>query len=359
MKVRKVLQSLMPRFPGTVGRALPWDRRRLACPALYGASTESSRRDACGPRKEHVLCREEHALKARVKVLLVMLWTAMAWSSVPAQSPPGPSSPLYGARTESGSSSTGLPEALSEVRIEQKLDQQLPLDLMFRDENGSDVKLGQYFGQKPVVLAFVYYDCPRLCTQVLNGMVTSFRVLPFQIGQEFDVVTISFDPRETPALASAKKKVYVDYLPERMRANAAAGWHFLTGDEANIQKITEAAGFHYRWDEKTQQFAHASAIMVTTPQGKLSRYYYGIDYAARALRLGLIESAENRIGSTTDQLLLYCFHYDPATGKYGARIMRVMRIAGVLTLLGIIAMVVLLKNRNTHLATPKTGGATL
>ena len=298
-------------------------------------------------------------MKASGKVLLVIVWFTIAVCSVPAQAPPGPSSPLYGARTESGSSSTGLPEALREVRIEQKLDQQLPLDLTFRDENGNDVKLGQYFGQKPVVLAFVYYDCPRLCTQVLNGMVTSFRVLPFQMGQEFDVVTISFDPRETPALASAKKKVYVDYLPEKMRANAAAGWDFLTGDEANIQKITEAVGFHYRWDEKTQQFAHASAIMITTPQGKLSRYFYGVDYPARDLRLGLIESAENKIGSTADQLLLFCYHYDPATGKYGAQIMRVMRVAGVITLLGILAMVLLLKGRNTNVEMPKTGGATL
>ena len=303
-------------------------------------------------------------MKASGKVLLVIVWLALAASIVPAQAPPGPSSPLYGARTESGTASTGLPEALREVRIEQKLDQQLPLDLTFRDENGSDVKLGQYFGQKPVVLAFVYYDCPMLCTQVLNGMVTSFRVLPFQIGKEFDVVTISFDPRETPALASAKKKVYVDYLPEKMRAGAASGWHFLTGDEANIAKITEAVGFHYRWDEKTKQFAHGSAIMVTTPRGKLSHYFYGVNYSARDLRLGLVESAENRIGTTTDVLSLYCYQYDPATGKYGAAIMRIMRIAGVVTLLGIIAMVVLLKNRNASVVTPKTaspnsGGAPL
>jgi protein SCO1/2 len=303
-------------------------------------------------------------MKASGKILLVILWLAIAAFSVAAQAPPGPSSPLYGARPETGNPSTGLPDALRAVRIEQKLDQQLPLDLMFRDESGRDVKLGQYFGQKPVVLAFVYYDCPMLCTQVLNGMVTSFRVLPFQIGQEFDVVTISFDPRETPALAQAKKKVYVDYLPEKMRANAATGWHFLTGNEENITKITEAAGFHYRWDEKTQQFAHASAIMVTTPQGKLSHYFYGVDYPARYVRLGLIEASQNKIGSVADQLLLYCYHYDPATGAYGAPIMLVMRIAGGVTLLGIIAMVLLLKGRNSSVetpktATPKTGGAAL
>ena len=303
-------------------------------------------------------------MKSSGKVLLAVLWLVIAWTSAPAQKPPGPSSPLYGARPSSGNPSTGLPEALQEVKIEQKLDQQLPLDLVFRDETGRQVKLGDYFGrdvehQKPVVLAFVYYDCPMLCTQVLNGMVTSFRVLPFQIGKEYDVVTISFDPRETPELAQKKKKVYVDYLPEKMRENAANGWHFLTGDQANIAKITDAAGFRYRYDEKTQQFAHASAIMVTTPHGKLSRYFYGIEYPARDLRLGLIESSANKIGSPVEQLLLYCYHYDPATGKYGLVVMRVMRIAGVLTLLGIAAMLLLLKARNTVSQTPKTGGAAL
>lgn len=307
-------------------------------------------------------------MKSSGKVLLLILWVVLAWSTVATvlgQAPPGPRSPLYGARPESGNPSTGLPPALQEVRIEQKLDQQLPLDLVFRDESGREVKLGQYFGNKPVVLAFVYYDCPMLCTQILNGMVTSFRVLPFQVGKEFDVVTISFDPRETPELAQKKKKVYVDYLPERMRADAAKGWHFLTGDEANIAKITGAAGFHYRWDEKTQQFAHASAIMVTTPHGKLSRYYYGIEYPPRDLRFGLIESSANKIGSSVDQLLLYCYHYDPATGRYGAVVMRIMRVAGVITLLGIVAMLFLLKARHAvsgpkpPVAEPKTGGAAL
>ena len=271
---------------------------------------------------------------------------------------PGPSSPLYGARTtDPGSPSTGLPTALRDIKIEQKLDQQLPLDLVFRDESGQQVKLGQYFGAKPVVLAFVYYDCPMLCTQVLNGMVTSFRVLPFQIGNEFEVVTVSFDPRETSALAATKKKVYVDYLPEKMRANASNGWHFLTGDQENIAKLTDAAGFRYHYDEATKQFAHASGIMLTTPQGKLSRYFYGVEYAPRDLRLGLIESSANKIGSPVDQLLLYCYHYDPATGKYGAAVMKIMRIAGVLTVLAIVAMLFVLKGRNPKLMGVKTGGA--
>ena len=306
-------------------------------------------------------------MKSSGKVLLVILWVVLAWASVAAQAPPGPSSPLYGARPETGSVSTGLPAPLRDVKIEQKLNQQLPLDLVFRDETGREVKLGEFFGHKPVVLAFVYYDCPMLCTQVLNGMVTSFRVLPFEIGKEYDVVTISFDPRETPELAQKKKNVYVNYLPEKMRADATNGWHFLTGDEANIQKITEAAGFHYRYDENTKQFAHASGIMLATSAGKLSRYYYGIEYPARDLRLGLIETAENKIGSPVDQLLLYCYHYDPATGRYGAVVMNIMRIAGVITMIGIAALLLLLKARNTTVATaknrnvttPETGGAAL
>ena len=295
-------------------------------------------------------------------IYLCNLWLICLVAAAPAFSqkvagPPGPSSPLYGARPEAGNPSTGLPAALQDVRLEQKLDQQLPLDLVFRDESGQEVKLGQYFGQKPVVLAFVYYDCPMLCTQILNGMVTSFRVLPFQVGKEFDVVTVSFDPRETSALATNKKKVYVDYLPEKMRANAAKGWHFLTGDQTNIAKLTDAVGFRYHYDEATKQFAHASGIMVTTPQGKLSRYFYGVEYAPRDLRLGLIESSANKIGSPVDQLLLYCYHYDPATGKYGAAIMKVMRIAGVVTVLGIVAMLFALKRRNPKLVGVKTGGA--
>jgi len=289
---------------------------------------------------------------------LCNLWLVFLFTTVVlGQSPPGPSSPLYGARPERGNPSTGLPTALREVRIEQKLDQQLPLDLVFRDESGQQVKLGQYFGKKPVVLAFVYYDCPMVCTQVLNAMVTSFRVLPFEIGKDYDVVTVSFDPRETSLLATAKKQVYMKYLPERMRADANSGWHFLTGDQASITQLTDAVGFHYRYDEATKQFAHASGIMMTTPQGKLARYFYGVDYPARDLRLGLIESSENKIGSPVEQLLLYCYHYDPATGTYGLAIMKVMRIAGVATLLGIAAMILLLKSRNPKLTEVSTGGA--
>ena len=288
-------------------------------------------------------------------IMCLLVLSSSALAQIPKQ--PGPSSPLYGARPETGNPSSGLPPALRDVRLEQKLDQQLPLDLVFRDESGQEVKLGQYFGQKPVVLALVYYDCPMLCTQVLNGMVTSFRVLPFQMGKEFEVVTVSFDPRETSALATKKKKVYVNYLPAKMQPAAANGWHFLTGDQANIAKLTDAVGFRYHYDEATKQFAHASGIMVATPHGKLSRYFYGIEYAPRDLRLGLIESSANKIGSPVDQLLLYCYHYDPATGKYGAAVMKIMRIAGVITVLAIVAMLFALKGRKPKLIEVKTGGA--
>jgi protein SCO1/2 len=290
-------------------------------------------------------------MRVLIRVLLILVYCGVASTSFAQLNQPGPSSPLYGARPSTGDPSTGLPTALRDVRIEQKLNQQLPLDLVFRDESGAQVKLGQYFGQKPVVLAFVYYDCPMLCTQVLNGMVTSFRVVPFEMGKEFDVVTISFDPRETPELAASKKKVYVDYLPQKMQASARNGWHFLTGDAANIERITDAAGFRYHYDEKTKQFAHASAIMVATPEGKLSHYFYGVNYSARDLRFGLIESSQHKIGSVTEQLSLYCYQYDPTKGTYGAAVMRILRITGVLTFLGIIALIFLLKPRNRQQAT--------
>ncbi len=254
-------------------------------------------------------------------------------------------SPLYSSRPYEARAPSGLPKVLKEIGVDQKLNEQLPLDLVFKNENGETVKLADYFGRKPVVLALVYYQCPMLCNQMLNGMVKAFKVMSFTPGDEFEVVTISFDPNEQPALAAAKKKTYVDYLPEAKRARANAGWHFLTADEANIERITSAVGFRYQFDVATNQFAHASAIYVATPQGKLARYFYGIEYAPRDLRLGLIEAADNKIGSPVDQLLLFCYHYDPATGTYGAPIMRTMQIAGIITVICIVGMLFLLRRR--------------
>ena len=235
-----------------------------------------------------------------------------------------------------------LPPPLKKVAIEQKLNGQVPLDLVFRDEEGRERKLAEFFGQKPVILSLVYYDCPMLCTQVLNGLVAGMKPLKFDAGKEFEVVTVSFDPREGPALAREKKEAY---LQRYGREGAGAGWHFLTGGQASIDALTDAVGFRYAWDEETKQFAHASAIMILTPEGKLSRYFYGIDYPPKDMRLGLVEASNNRIGSPVDQILLYCFHYDPRTGKYGFAIMNGLRAAGVATFLGLGLLIFVLKRR--------------
>jgi len=271
---------------------------------------------------------------------------------------PRGSSPLYSSKPYEPSAPTGLPAALKEVGIDQKLNQQLPVDAVFKDENGAEVKLGSYFGKRPIVLSLVYFDCPMLCTQILNGMVASFKTLSLKPGEDFDIVSISFDPREGPTLAAAKKKVYVNYLPESKRAGATNGWHFLTGNEENIHRVTEAVGFRYHWDNSTNQFAHASAIYVATPEGKLSHYFYGVEYAPRDVRLGLVEASQNKIGSAVDQLMLYCYHYDPATGKYGAVVLNMIRVAGVLTLIALGLMMLIMRKRNATRMRLQAGGAT-
>jgi protein SCO1/2 len=229
-----------------------------------------------------------------------------------------------------------VPGQLKDITIEQKLDNQLPLDLSFRDEHGKAVKLGDYFGKKPVVLALVYYTCPMLCNQILNGAAGSLKTLSFDAGNEFEVVAVSFDPKDTPESANAKKQAY---LERYNREGAEKGWHFLSGDEAQVKALADAVGFRYRWDEATGQYIHASAIMVVTPQGKLSRYFYGIEYSPRDLKLGLIEASEGKIGSPVDQLYLFCFHYDPATGKYGVVIMNIIRGLGLATFIGVAVLI--------------------
>jgi protein SCO1/2 len=290
---------------------------------------------------------------------LLLVFVVATFVSVAQAQMGGPrsGSPMYSSRPYSPSAPKGLPAALKDVGIDQKLNEQLPLDLVLHDETGRQVMLGDYFGKKPVVLSLVYYDCPMLCNQVLNGMITSFRVLAFKPGEEFEVVTVSFDSKENAAQAAAKKKTYIGYLPEAKRASATAGWHFLTGDEENVRKLTEAIGFRFSFDEATNQFAHGSAIYVATPQGKLARYFYGIEYAPRDLRLGLIEAAENKIGTPMDQLLLYCYHYDPTTGKYGAAVINLIRAGGVLTLLGIAGLFIFMRRRNASRMQLRVGGA--
>ena len=249
-------------------------------------------------------------------------------------------SPLYSPKTYDPSQSvgTGLPDALQEIGIEQRLGEQLPLDTELKNEHGQTIRLGSLFESgRPVVLALVYYECPMLCNEVLNGLTGSLKGISLDAGKDFDVIALSFDARENekPELAKNKKAAYLERYG---RTGADKGWHFLTGTQASIDAVAKAAGFSYRWDEKSDQFAHAGGVMVVTPQGKMSRYFYGIDYGPRDLKLGLIESADNKIGSVADKMLLYCFHYDPQSGKYGLAILRVIRIGAVFTLLGMGAM---------------------
>lgn len=261
------------------------------------------------------------------RTLIVTVFLSVAAAAAWAQ-PGGLRTPAQPSRMRSESAII-LPEALKGIGIEQKLNAQLPLDLPFRDETGRAVRLGDYFGSRPVVLALVYFECPMLCTQILNGVESSLKVLTFNPGREFDVVAVSFDPKDTPEIAAAKK---ANYLRRYNRPGTAHGWHFLTGGQESIAALTRAVGFNYRWDAATNQFVHASGIMVATPGGRLSRYFYGVEYSPRDLRLALVESSQNRIGNAVDQLLLFCYHYDPATGKYGAIALNMVRIGGLVFL---------------------------
>jgi protein SCO1/2 len=223
-------------------------------------------------------------------------------------------------------------ELVKNVGLDQRLNEPLPLDLMFRDEYGNTVKLRDYFGDKPVILSLVQFRCRMLCTQVLNGLLKSSQGVPFTMGDEYTVLSISIDPREGPELAADKKEQYVTRY---RREGAEEGWHFLTGDQASIDRLAQAVGYRYVYDERSDQYAHPSGIIVATPEGRISRYFYGIDYHPKDLRLGLVESSENRIGNPVDQILLLCFHYDPATGKYGFAIANALRLAGLATVLAL------------------------
>ncbi len=222
------------------------------------------------------------------------------------------------------------PPGLKHVGIEQHLNDQIPPNLVFRDENGQTVRLGDYFGKKPLILSLVYYQCPMLCGEVLSGLESALRVLKFDVGKDFDVLTVSFDPKDTPQTATAKK---AEYLKRYKRAGAEQGWHFLTGPQDSIDALTNAAGFQYEYDPKTSQFAHATAIMILTPEGKIAQYYYGVEYAPKDLRLGLVQASQNKIGTVVDEVLLYCYHYDPDTGKYGAIVSRILKLSAAATIL--------------------------
>ena len=287
--------------------------------------------------------------------LLVVLFTvhcSLFTANVFAQKSVHYNSPLYSPRYYDPATSepNGLPPALKEVGIEQKLGANMPLDTELKDEDGRMVKLGSYFNTgRPVIIAFVYYECPMLCNQVLNGLTGSLKGISFDAGKDFDVVAISFDARENDKTDLAKNKK-ASYVERYGRPGAEKGWHFLTGTQESIDKVTSAAGFSYKWDEKSNQFAHAAGVMIATPDGRLSRYFYGIDYSPKDVKFGLMESNENKVGNAAEQLLLYCYHYDPATGKYGLAILRVMRLGGILTLMGMGLMGFVFWRRNKRRA---------
>jgi protein SCO1/2 len=246
-------------------------------------------------------------------------------------------------------SASAQPALLRGVGINQQMNQQVPADLPFHDEAGKTVLLRDYFGKKPIVLSLVYFSCPSMCTEVLNGELRALQNIPLDLGKDYEAVTVSFDPKDSPAEAAVKKRIYTGLYG---RPGAAAGWHFLTGDQKSIAALTDAVGFRYTYDQPSGQFAHATAIMILTPQGQVARYFYGVQYPSRDVRLGLVEASQGRIGSPTDAALLFCYHYDPLTGKYGLIVTNVLRIAGGLTILVLGLFLWLMFRSERHAAAP-------
>jgi len=258
-----------------------------------------------------------------------------------------------------GNASSGLPAQLLNVGFEPQLNAQLPLDVSFRDESGRDVQLREYFGRKPVVLALVYYGCPMLCNQVEMGVVGSLKMLSFNPGRDYEVVFVSFDTRETPDMAAKKKAAA---LSRFNRPETATGWHFLTGKEEAVHAVAGAANFRYSFDEKHDLFAHASGIMLLTPEGRISRYFYGVEYPSRDVRLGLVDASAGKIGTPIDHLLLYCFQYNPETARYSATVLKIVRLGGVLTIFTIVAGILIFRRRDIRAASansrpPLRGGS--
>ena len=258
--------------------------------------------------------------------------------------------PVPGFKREIGQPASSIPAPLREIGFDQNIGELVPLDVPLRDEAGAAVKLGDYFGRRPVVMVFAYYDCPMLCTLSINGLASALNVLSLDAGRDFDIVIVSFNPRDTPAAAAAKK---ASYLTRYKRAGAEAGWHFLSGERASIDRLTKSAGFRYAWDDATQQFAHPSGVIVVTPEGRLARYLFGIEYGPRDLRFALVEASAGKVGSRVDSLLLYCYHYDPITGRYGLAIMRAIRLAGAVTVLALGTFIVVTIRRERVGADPR------
>jgi len=253
--------------------------------------------------------------------------------------------PAAGYKREPGMVSSAVPAPLREIGFDQNIDGRVPLDTPFRDETGRSVHLGDYFGRRAVVLAFAYYNCPMLCTQVINALASALDVMSLEPGRDFEIVTVSFDPHDTPATATAKK---AGYIARYKRAGAAAAWHFLSGDGPAIDRLTKAAGFRYVWDAPTKQFAHPTGVIVLTPDGRLARYLFGIEYGPRDLRFAIVEASAGQVGSRVDTLLLYCYHYDPMRGRYGLLVMRAMRLAGVATVLVLATFIVVMLRKERH-----------
>ncbi|HEY4818245.1 MAG TPA: SCO family protein [Candidatus Acidoferrum sp.] len=258
-----------------------------------------------------------------------------------------------------GKSSAGLPVQLQNVGFEPQLNAQLPLDVNFRDESGRDVRLRDYFRSKPVLLAPVYYGCPMLCNQVEQGVVGSLKMLSFNAGRDYEVIFVSFDTRETPEMAAKKKLAALSHYG---RPETAPGWHFLTGKEEAVHAVTSAANFRYSFDEKHNLFAHASGIMLLTPDGRISRYFYGVEYPSRDMRLGLVDASAGKIGTPIDHLLLFCFQYNPETARYSATVLKIVRLGGILTIFTIVAGILIFRRRDARAASttsrpPLQGGS--
>ncbi len=253
--------------------------------------------------------------------------------------------PSLGYKREAGASASSMPAPLREIGFDQNIGHRLPLDAEVIDESGNVTRIGRFFGSRPVVLVFAYYSCPMLCSQVINGLASAVGVLSLRPGRDFDVIVVSFDPRDTPSAAASKK---AQYLERYTNEGAAAASHFLTAPPASIESLTRSAGFRYVWDQQTQQFAHPTGVIVVTPDGHLARYLFGIEYGPRDLRLALVEASQGKLGSIADTLLLYCYHYDPMTGRYGVVIMRTLRVAGASTVLALGAFVFVMFRRERY-----------
>jgi protein SCO1 len=250
-----------------------------------------------------------------------------------------------------GPAAQSRPPILQNVGFEPQLNAHMPLDLPFRDEAGRNVQLRDYFTQKPVLLALVYYGCPMLCDQTEQGVVGALRMLSFNPGRDYEVVFVSFDPRESPDMAAQKKEVAMTHF---RRPETASGWHFLTGSKESVDAVTKGANFRYSFDEKNNLFAHAAGIMLLTPDGRISRYFYGVEYPARDIRLGLVDASAGKIGTPIDRALLFCYRYDPTTARYSASILKIIRLGGILTILGLVAGMLIFRRRDQQIAAART-----